>query len=95
MNCGMMNHRERRLYLGKDNAVKIECAGEHHDADHRCPHREFVRDHLRRRTKAAHQAVLAVRRPTGESDPVNADRRNSQNKQDANIDASNGQRQYM
>ena len=52
---------ERRTRLCVDDAVQIKRSGDHHDTQDRRTHREFVRDHLCRRTQAAHQAVFAVR----------------------------------
>ena len=37
-----------------------EIPGQHHGTDHRGPHCEFVRDHLGRRTQAAHQRIFVV-----------------------------------
>src|ERR1051325_9338349 len=43
-----------------DDAVEIERARLQHYSDQRQPQRQLVRDELRRRTQAAHQAVLVI-----------------------------------
>src|SRR2546430_9101553 len=70
-----------------DNRVEVERARYEHDADEREAEAQLVRDHLRRRAQAAHQAVLRVRRPSGERDAVDADRRDAEDVQERYVEA--------
>ena len=69
-----------------------------HDLDHRErprhqehgdqgePHRDLVRDELRGRAQASEQRVLVVRSPAPQDDPVDADRRDREEKQEPDVD---------
>ena len=64
--------------LPQDELAEIEGAGQQQDADYRERQRQFVADHLRRTAQAAEKRILAIRRPTGQRDAVNANRRHSE-----------------
>ncbi len=75
-----------------DYLSEIESARHHDDADQAEAQRELVRDHLCRRTQAAHQAVLVVRRPAREHDAVHADRRDAEHVEQTDIEPRDRQR---
>ena len=74
-----------------DDAVKIERARLQDYSDQSQAQRQLVRNHLRRRTQSAHQAVLVIRRPAGERDAVNTDRRHAKHIQQRDVEARDHQ----
>ena len=73
------------LLVGHDVA-EPERPGRHQDADDGHAHRQLVRDELRRRAKPAHEGIFVVRRPAGESHPVDAHRGEGQHDQNTVVD---------
>ncbi len=64
-----------------DDFAKIQVTEIHQNRYDRKAERDFVGNHLSRRTNAADEREFRIRRPTGNRDAVNAERSNRENKQ--------------
>ena len=89
MNCRPPKMFQLRMpsrdWLFHDHA-EIERAGAQHDADQRQAERQLVADQLRRGAQRAEQGVLVVRRPAGKRDAVDADGRDAEDDEQADVD---------
>src|SRR4029077_4743797 len=85
----------RVMRLRVDNLAQVEAAGHQKHADGGHGQREFIADHLGGAAKPAEERILAVRRPAGESDAVDPESGNGEEREyphvqigDAEIDVT-------
>ena len=63
---------EVETLLAVDDLAQAESVQDQQRCDQGESHRQFVADHLRGASQAAHQRIFIVRRPTGQRDAVDA-----------------------
>ena len=83
------------MALRLDDADHAERAGDQHHAHQRERHRDFVADELSRRAQAGEQRKLAVRGVARQDDPVDADRGDADDIQQADIDIGDVERDLV
>ena len=81
--CG---HDEPDVALGADDVDQRERAAHHDHPEQRQPHRDLVGDQLRRAAHRPEQAVFRARRPAAEQHPVEGDRADREEVEDADRD---------
>ena len=67
------------------NLSKIELLSDQKDGHDRSPHRNFVRNDLRRRTNPSEKRILRVGRPTGQNNAVHAEGNHCEDKKQTYI----------
>ena len=72
--------------LGVNDAVEAHGAGHDQHAHQREAEADFIADHLGRGAQRAEQGVLAVGRPAGQRDSVDAQRGEAENDENADVD---------
>jgi hypothetical protein len=97
--CG--NGPAKTFHLGKEaepeaalrlhDLAEVERVDEQQRSGQRERQRQLVADHLRRTAQAAQQRVLAVGGPAAERHAINAQRRDGQNEQDADVEVGQPQ----
>ena len=75
--------------MGFDDFDQTQTAGEDQYADDGKAKSDFVAHHLRCRSQGSKQRILAVRGPATKNDPKDADRRNGEYIQNADIEIGN------
>ena len=78
--------RTCRVPWPSDDVGHVQARRDHQHDDEREAHRDLVADHLRRRAQRAEERVLRVRRPAGDDDAVDLDRRDRHQEQQAGVD---------
>ena len=72
--------------LAVHDVAQAQRAGAEHDADQREAESQLVADHLRAGAQRAQQGILVVRRPAGERNAVDADRGDTEDHQQADVE---------
>ena len=85
-NCPARDEAEVESALAVDQLAEAERVKHQQRRGDRHGHRQLIADHLRGAAQSADQRILIVRGPAGEGDSVDADARESEDKQDADVE---------
>ena len=78
--------RPKRVSCARDDVGQVQRAGAQQHGDDDEADRDFVGHHLRRRAQRRQERIFRVRRPAGHDDAVDAERRDGEEIEDADVD---------